>query len=110
MPAHIAVQRLRHSAHRFGRRRILLLIPTLRGFTDRYSHIQLGIGCSERVAGLGIATLPRAKMRHSLQAVALHETLPDWTLTSMPMAVVYPQTHQLSTRVQVCVQWVAGLF
>ncbi|KDC35233.1 hypothetical protein L508_1236 [Bordetella bronchiseptica M435/02/3] len=39
-----------------------------------------------------------------LEAGALREILPDWTLTSMPMAVVYPQTRQLSTRVLVFVK------
>ncbi len=61
-------------------------------------------------AGLGIAALPRAEARPLLEAGALREILPDWTLTSMPMSVVYPQTHQLSARVQVFVQWVAALF
>ncbi|KDC40209.1 LysR substrate-binding domain protein [Bordetella bronchiseptica GA96-01] len=58
----------------------------------------------------GNAALPPAEARPRLEAGTLREILSDWTLTSMPMAIFYLQTHQLSARVQVFVQWVAGLF
>ncbi|MGZ8139785.1 hypothetical protein [Bordetella bronchiseptica] len=58
----------------------------------------------------GNATLPPAEARPRLEAGTLREILPDWPLTSMPMAVFYPQTHQLSARVQVFVKCVAELF
>lgn len=62
------------------------------------------------VAGLGIAALPRAEVQHLFASDVLVEILPDWDMASMPMSVVYPQTHQLSTRVQVFVKWIAKLF
>jgi LysR family transcriptional regulator for bpeEF and oprC len=62
------------------------------------------------VAGLGIAALPRAEVQHLLESEELVEILPDWDMAGMPMSVVYPQTHQLSARVQVFVKWIAKLF
>lgn len=62
------------------------------------------------VAGLGIAPLPRAEIQHFLESGVLVEILPDWGVTSMPMSIIYPQTHQLSARVQVFVKWITELF
>ena len=62
------------------------------------------------VAGLGIAPLPRAVVQCLLDSGELIEILSDWTLTSMPMSVVYPQTRRLSARVQAFVEWVTALF
>ncbi len=74
-------------------------------FFDNGSAVTAGV-----VAGLGIAALPRAEVQQLLESDALIEILPDWDMTSMPMSVVYPQTHQLSARVQAFVKWIAELF
>ena len=62
------------------------------------------------VAGLGIAALPRAEVSHLLQSGALIELLPNWALSSMPLSLVYPPTHQLSQRLQAFAQWVSEMF
>ncbi len=61
------------------------------------------------VAGLGIAFLPTAEAVRHFNTGALVPVLPEWSLASMPLCVVYPYTRHLSARVRAFTDWVTTL-
>lgn len=61
------------------------------------------------LAGLGIVQLPAAGVRPHLVAGRLVEILPAWRAAPMPVSLVYPNRRQQPRRVQVFMNWIAGL-
>ena len=62
------------------------------------------------VAGMGLVQVPRY---HAVQAIAngtVREVLKNCPLPTMPVSAMYPHHRQLSPRVRVFVDWLAGLF
>ncbi|WP_044561003.1 LysR family transcriptional regulator [Azospirillum sp. B4] len=60
--------------------------------------------------GLGLIQTPRYHLASDLATGALVEVLPQYAPPPMPVSVLYPHNRQLSPRVRVFVDWVAGLF
>jgi DNA-binding transcriptional LysR family regulator len=62
------------------------------------------------LAGLGIIQLPRYHALDHIRAGRLREILQPWRPAPMPVQAVYPAHRQLSPRVRVFVDFLAGLF
>jgi DNA-binding transcriptional LysR family regulator len=60
-------------------------------------------------AGLGLIQAPRVGIEDLLQSGELEEVLPDYRPQAMPVSVVYSHNRQMSPRVRVFVDWVAGV-
>ena len=56
-------------------------------------------------AGLGFVAIPLCEAQPLLRAGKLVELLPDWSLASMPMSLVYPYSRRLSARVRAFTDW-----
>ncbi|GAB2585702.1 LysR family transcriptional regulator [Dyella jejuensis] len=61
-------------------------------------------GC---VAGLGIIQVPRAGVLNLIEAGQLVEVLPQYRAEPMPASLLYAQRRNVSTRVQVFMDWLA---
>jgi DNA-binding transcriptional LysR family regulator len=72
------------------------------------SHADAYLACCE--AGLGFVQLPRYHVVRQLAAGTVREVLPACRPPPMPVSVLYPHHRQLSPRVRVFVDWVAGRF
>lgn len=59
-------------------------------------------GC---LAGLGIIQAPRIGLAHLIEARRLVEVLPQYRAEPMPVSLLYAQRRNLSTRVQVFMDW-----
>ena len=68
---------------------------------DAYEHACL--------AGLGIIQVPEPGVREHLLGGALVEILPRLRPEPMPVSIVYPHRQNLPRRVQVFMDWIAGL-
>jgi len=64
--------------------------------------------CALRAAGL--IQLPRFHVEEELDDGRLVEVLRDWPSPGMPVSAMYPFGRQLSPRVRVFVDWIAGLY
>ncbi len=62
------------------------------------------------LAGHGVIQAPYFMVRAHLASGALRAVLPDWSVPSLPLHVVYPPNRHLSTRLRVFVDWAAALF
>jgi DNA-binding transcriptional LysR family regulator len=62
------------------------------------------------LAGYGIIQVPYFMVRDHLHSGAMQAVLPEWTVPSLPLHVVYPPNRHLSTRLRVFVDWTAGVF
>ncbi len=62
------------------------------------------------LAGHGIVQVPSFMVRDHLARGGMRSVLPDWTVPSIPLHVVYPPNRHLSTRLRVFVDWIAQLF
>lgn len=62
------------------------------------------------LAGLGLIQVPRYRVAQELADGRLRIVLADHPPPPMPVTVLYPQSRQLSARVRVFAQWLAGLF
>jgi DNA-binding transcriptional LysR family regulator len=60
--------------------------------------------------GYGLIQLPRFHVEQDLREGRLVEVLADWPSPDMPLSALYPQRRQLSPRVRVFVDWIAGLY
>jgi len=60
--------------------------------------------------GLGLIQVPRYRLAADLAAGTLVEILADFPPDSMPVHVLYPHSRQLSPRVRVFIDWLAGEF
>lgn len=60
--------------------------------------------------GFGIAQMPRFHIDEDLRRGSLISILPDFPPPSMPVSVLYPQSRQLSPRVRLFIDWLAGEF
>jgi len=60
--------------------------------------------------GLGLIQVPRYRLGADLAAGRLVEILADFPPESMPVHVLYPHSRQLSPRVRVFIDWLAGEF
>ncbi|MGY4534293.1 LysR family transcriptional regulator for bpeEF and oprC [Pseudomonas sp. TE3786] len=56
-------------------------------------------------AGLGFVAVPRCEAQPLLDSGELVQLLPEWSLTSMPMSLVYPQARRQSARVRAFTDW-----
>ena len=61
-------------------------------------------------AGMGLIQAPRYHLEQALAAGELVEVLADLRPDPVPVSVLYPHLRQLSPRVRVFADWVAGLF
>jgi LysR family transcriptional regulator for bpeEF and oprC len=61
-------------------------------------------------AGLGIAQIPAFVLKEAMERGTLDVVLGEWLPEPFPLYVVYPQHRQLSSKVRVFVDWIAGLF
>ena len=61
------------------------------------------------IAHLGLVQMPRYHVEAQLQDGTLCEVLPQWRPAPMPVTVLYPHQRQLSPRVRVFVDWLAGV-
>jgi len=61
-------------------------------------------------AGLGLIQAPAYHLEADLARGALIEVLAAWRPTSTPVSLLYPRSRQLSPRVRVFIDWVAGAF
>ena len=63
------------------------------------------------LAGMGLSQVPLSRYIRSLLASGrLVQVLTDWTVTPLPMAVLYPQNQHLTAKVRAFADWVAELF
>ena len=62
------------------------------------------------LAGLGIAQLPFATARESVERGILELVLGEWLPDPLPLSVAYPLNRNLSNKVRVFVEWIAELF
>lgn len=62
------------------------------------------------IAGLGLIQVPRYRIAKELGDGRLHVVLPDFPPPPMSVTVLYPQNRQLSARVRVFADWLAGIF
>lgn len=62
------------------------------------------------LSGLGLIQVPRYRIAQALAEDRLRIVLADHPPPPMPVSVLYPQNRQLSARVRVFAQWLAGLF
>lgn len=60
--------------------------------------------------GLGLIQVPRYHVAGDLAAGSLVEVLADFPPDSLPVHVLYPHSRQLSPRVRVFIDWLAGEF
>ena len=60
--------------------------------------------------GLGLIQVPRYRLAADLESGKLVEILADFPPDSMPVHVLYPYNRQLSPRVRVFIDWLAGEF
>ena len=60
--------------------------------------------------GCGLIQLPRYRAQEHLDAGHLVEVLAGWRSPGIPVAAMYPYHRQLSPRVRVFIDWVAGLY
>ncbi len=60
--------------------------------------------------GCGLIQLPRFHIEQELRDGRLVEVLGDWRSPDMRLSALYPQRRQLSPRVRVFVDWIAGLY
>lgn len=60
--------------------------------------------------GLGLIQVPRYRVEAALADGSLVEVLGDCPPTSTPVSLLYPRSRQLSPRVRVFIEWVAGRF
>ena len=65
---------------------------------------------SAALAGLGLVQVPRYRVAEDLAAGRLKLVLPGAPPAPMPVSVLYPQNRQVSARVRVFSQWLAGIF
>ena len=61
-------------------------------------------------AGFGLIQLPRFSLAPHLASGELVEILPGWKKPALPLHAVYPQRRQLSPRVRVFLDWIAGIY
>ncbi len=61
------------------------------------------------LAGLGIIQIPRVAVREALRAGRLIEVLPNYRAEPLSISLVYPQRRELSRRVNLFMQWLAGI-
>lgn len=67
-------------------------------------------GIEAGVAGLGLLLSPRFAGAREVAAGRLEPLLPDWTLESVAIHVVYARNRHLSAKVGVFVDWLTELF
>ena len=60
--------------------------------------------------GLGLIQIPRYHAQHELNEGSLVEVLPAHPPTPTPVYLLYPRNRQLSLRVRVFIDWLAGVF
>lgn len=61
------------------------------------------------LAGLGLFRIPRIAVREALRAGRLIEVLPGYRAEPLSLSLVYPQRRELSRRVNLFMQWLAGV-
>ncbi|MEX9253516.1 LysR family transcriptional regulator [Pseudenterobacter timonensis] len=61
------------------------------------------------LAGLGIIQAPRVGVREALRRKKLIEILPQYRAAPMPVSLIYPHRRNLSRRVRLFMEWLAGL-
>ena len=61
------------------------------------------------VAGLGLIQVPSLGVRHLIEQGRLVEVLPQCSAEPMPVSLLYAQRRNLPRRVQVFMNWVAGV-
>jgi DNA-binding transcriptional LysR family regulator len=60
--------------------------------------------------GCGLIQVPRFHVEQELRDGRLVEVLGDWRSPDFPLSALYPYRRQLSPRVRVFVDWIAGLY
>ncbi|MBM9401058.1 LysR family transcriptional regulator [Gluconacetobacter azotocaptans] len=60
--------------------------------------------------GFGLIQVPRYHVAQDLARGTLISVLPDFPPSPTPVSLLYPRNRQLSPRVRVFIDWVAGLF
>lgn len=60
--------------------------------------------------GCGLIQVPRFHIEQELREGRLVEVLEDWRSPDFPLSALYPYRRQLSPRVRVFVDWIAGLY
>jgi len=60
--------------------------------------------------GCGLIQVPRFHVEQALRDGRLVEVLQDWRSPDFPLSALYPYRRQLSPRVRVFVDWIAGLY
>src|SRR3546814_20331216 len=60
--------------------------------------------------GSGLAQVPRFHIQEDLQNGRLVQLLPDWTVPSAPVSLLYPRSRHLSPRVRAFIEWATGEF
>jgi len=61
------------------------------------------------VAGLGLIQVPSLGVHHLIENSSLVEVLPQCSAEPMPVSLLYAQRRNLPRRVQVFMNWVAGV-
>jgi DNA-binding transcriptional LysR family regulator len=60
--------------------------------------------------GLGLIQVPRYHVAADLAAGTLAEILTEFRPSPTPVSLVYPRSRQLSSRLRVFIDWLAGEF
>lgn len=66
--------------------------------------------CAACLAGLGISRLPSFMIWQHIKAGSLVEIMPDFITPPLNAYAIYPQTHHLSQRVRVFIDFLAKIF
>lgn len=61
------------------------------------------------LAGLGIIQVPRIGVKELLKSKKLVEVLPQYRAAPMPVSLLYPHRRNLSRRVHLFMEWLAGV-
>ena len=86
-----------------GKPRQLILPATI---TVSGPETNVASGC----LGLGLIQVPRYRVAGELASGALVELLPDSPPSPLPVHVLYSRTKQLSPRLRMVIEWMAGQF
>jgi DNA-binding transcriptional LysR family regulator len=125
-PAYLARHGTPRTLEDLANHRLVHYLPTLGGRPVGWEYVEHGamrtlpmVGAltvndtaaysAACVAGLGLIQAPVIGMQPLIEQGLLVEVLPQWRAPAMPVSLVYANRRQLPRRVQVFMNWLAGV-